>query len=328
MNIDIYEYEKKYSFELKPITQMCGQNIQKKVFILESLRKYFSTYKYRETRNRWRDNVRIDNEQVGRKYFSVVSINGIAELLNMIKLSKQGLMINYIKQLTQKFDWQLHLRTIDEELEEMFRFMNGEINKLGNIELTYEEADIWEMVQKSNVMGMNQMILEDVNNYDLLVIFLNLIKEIMKIEPQKMLVIIENIDHLISTKEYIDVLKKINNISVKYDIYFILSTSLEGYVVCEKELCDGIIIWGDEDFQMPKMSELLTYIQNNYPYNKKFSEEQLQKDLTSIMHKICSEKYLMNVEENVICKMINQTLMLHEKWSGTENMLEIAFLNS
>ena len=29
MKIDVTEYEKKYTFELKPITQLCGQNIPK-----------------------------------------------------------------------------------------------------------------------------------------------------------------------------------------------------------------------------------------------------------------------------------------------------------
>ena len=56
MKIDITEYEKRYSFELEPVTQLCGQNIVKKTYILESIRRYFSTYKYSEEKNKWRDN--------------------------------------------------------------------------------------------------------------------------------------------------------------------------------------------------------------------------------------------------------------------------------
>ncbi len=33
-----------------------------------------------------------------------------------------------------------------------------------------------------------------------------------------------------------------------------------------------------------------------------------------------------HVEENVVCKLINQSLMLHEKWEDSENLAEIAFL--
>lgn len=40
MNVEITEFEKSYSFELEPITQLCGQNVRKKNYILESLWSY------------------------------------------------------------------------------------------------------------------------------------------------------------------------------------------------------------------------------------------------------------------------------------------------
>ena len=153
MKIDVTEYEKKYTFELAPITQLCGQNIPRKTYILESIRRYFSTYKYSEEQNKWRNNVKIDNELVGRKFFTVLSVNEAAELLTWIKWSKQSLMVEYVKGLMQKFDWQLHLRTIDEELEEMFQLINKDLSHLGDVELTYAVSDVWDMVQKSNVVG-------------------------------------------------------------------------------------------------------------------------------------------------------------------------------
>ena len=39
MKIDVTEYEKKYTFELETVTQLCGQNIMKKTYIMESLRR-------------------------------------------------------------------------------------------------------------------------------------------------------------------------------------------------------------------------------------------------------------------------------------------------
>ena len=112
MKIDISEYEKVYSFELLPVTQLCGQNIRKKTYIFESLRRYFSTFKYLEEKNKWRNNVKIDNEIVGRKYFSMISIKEASDIIQMIKWSKQSLMMEYVKNLIQRFDWQLHLRTV------------------------------------------------------------------------------------------------------------------------------------------------------------------------------------------------------------------------
>ena len=202
MKIDVTEYEKKYTFELKPITQLFGQNIPKKSYILESIRRYFSAYKYSEERNKWRNNVKIDDELVGRKFFTVLSVSGVVDLLMWVKWSKQSLMVEYVMGLMQEFDWQLHLRTIHGELEEMFQMINKDLNHLGDIELTYAESDVWEMVQKSSVVGNEQTSLEDKNNFDLLTIFLNLVESVMGLNPRKMLIIVDNIDHLILTKEY------------------------------------------------------------------------------------------------------------------------------
>ena len=282
MKVDVTEYEKRYTFELESVTQLCGQNIVKKTYILESLRRYFSTYNYREEKNKWRDNVRVDDEAVGRKFFTILSVNGMSEILMMIKWSKQSLMVEYVKQLMQKFNWQMHLRMINEELEEMFQIMNEDLNKLGGIELAYTMSDVWDMIQKSSVISSDEILLEDKRNYELLLIFLNLIEEIIKANPKKMLVIIENIDHLISREEYKDILNKLQNIGMRYDIYFVLSTSIDGYVGCDKELCHGITILNDVDFQMPEYDEISKYVYENYPYNKRVSEKQLRDDLKKL----------------------------------------------
>jgi hypothetical protein len=328
MKIDVTEYEKQYTFELAPVTQLCGQNIKKKTYILESLRRYFGTYKYPEEQNKWRDNIRIDNKIVGRKFFTVLSFKEISELLLMIKWSKQSLMVEYVKQLMQKFDWQLHLRTINEELEELFQMMNTDITQLGDVALTYEMSDLWDVVQKTNVTGKDQTILENKDNYELLIIFLNLLEKVMKFNPKKMLVIMENIDHIIAREEYATILKKIQKIGMQYDIHFILTTSIDGYVGCDRELCLGITVFGDVDFQMPDFEELLRYIYDNYPCNKKLLEKQIQDILIKIIQKIGQDEFLYSVEESVICKLINQTLMLNKKWLDTEKVPEIAFLKA
>ena len=189
MNVEITEFEKSYSFELEPITQLCGQNVRKKNYILESLRRYFGTYKYSETKNKWRDNVLIDNESVGRKYFSIISIRQIADMIQLIKWSKQSLMMEYVKNIMQKFDWQLHLRTITEEVEEMFQIINKDISRLGDIELTYSMSEVWDMIQKSDVSGTDDTDLLDKSNYELIIVLLNLIDEVLCYSPKKTKVI-------------------------------------------------------------------------------------------------------------------------------------------
>ena len=49
MNVEITEFEKRFCFELCPVTQLCGQNVCNKNYIFESLRRYFGTFKYSES---------------------------------------------------------------------------------------------------------------------------------------------------------------------------------------------------------------------------------------------------------------------------------------
>lgn len=328
MRVEVSEYEKRYVFNLESITQLCGLNIVRKTYILESIRKYFSTYKYSEERNRWRDNVKIDNELVGRKFFTVLSIGGISDLLAMIKWSKQSLMVEYVKQLMLKYDLQQHLQIINEELKEIFQVLNEDIGDLGDVELSYAMSDVWEMVQKSNLTGSEQSMLEDKESGELILILLNLLEQVMQVNPRKMIVIMENLDHLVSRTEYVNILNRMQMVSMKYEVYFIVSTSLEGYVKFEKDICSGITVFGDEDVQMPEWEKISDFINDSYPCNKILAEEQIQMDLEHIVHRIGQQKFLNSLEEDVICKLINQTLMLNDRWENVESVPEIAFLKA
>jgi hypothetical protein len=328
MKIEITEYEKRYTFELCPITQLCGQNVITKNYIIESIKRYFSTFKYSELYNKWRDNVTVDDKVVGRKFFSVISVKDVQELILDIKWSKQSMLTDYIKQLLLDFDYQMHLQLINEEVERMFLLLNDRIAQIGDVELTYAPADVWDMVQKTNVMGQNNEPLEDKDYYELIIIFLNLIEEIMKYNPKKSLIIFENLDHFLSRTEYFRVVGKLKNITACFNIYFILTTSLNNYVVCEPELCEGISVFGDENFQMTNYENLSHYIHENYPSNKVFNDEKLQRILEKIIQNIGKNSYLTGIEENVICKLINQSLLINDKWTENENAPEIAFLKS
>ena len=116
---------------------MRSEHSEEIIYFGIATRRYFSAYKYSEERNKWRNNVKIDDELVGRKFFTVLSVSGVVDLLMWIKWSKQSLMVEYVRGLMQEFDWQLHLRTIHGELEEMFQMINKDLNHLGDIELTY-----------------------------------------------------------------------------------------------------------------------------------------------------------------------------------------------
>lgn len=328
MKIEIKEYEKVYSFELVPITQLCGQNIVKKTYILESLRKYFGTYKYQEGEDKWRDNIKIDGNIVGRKYFTVLSIRNTSDIINLIKCSKQSLMMEYLKQVMQNFELQQHMEKINVELDEIFRILNDDVNKLGEVELDYSMSDVWDIVQKSDVGGKSQNKLENLGNFELIDIMINLIENVMNVNPRKEVVIFENIDHILSIEQYTNLVNRLKILTRKYDIFFVMTTSLDRYVECDDDIFSGIAIFGDTDFQMPDINYIAHFIRDSYPCNKKMDNSEIKDVLKKIVQNIGQKKYLCSIEENVICKMINQTLMMCESDESKGTAPEIAFLKS
>ena len=142
MILKVTDYEKQYKIRLEPLTQLYGLNVQRKHYILESLRKYFSSFKYSEEKSKWRDNVFIDDENVGRKYFSVTSISCREDLINEIKISKQSMLSKYIQCLLQEFDWQKRIEIIDEQLAHIFLELNEKMSEIGPIELNYSTSEI------------------------------------------------------------------------------------------------------------------------------------------------------------------------------------------
>ena len=328
MKVDITEFEKIYTFELLPITQLCGRNIVKKSFVLESLKKYFSTYRYSEDSDKWRDNVKIDGKNVGRKYFSILSVKTPLDIINLINCSKQSLMMEYLKQLIQKFEMQKYMETINYELDEIQQVLNKDINQLGDVEIDFSVADIWDMVQKTKIYGKSQMDLEYKKNDELIFVLINLIEEVMKYSPKKQLIIFEDVDHLLSVNQYNELIERLKKLTIKYDIYFILSTSINGYVECDKDIMTGIMVFGEVDFQMPDFNKLSLFIRENYPCNKEISDEKMKKILKKIIQNIGQSDYLYSVEDNVVCKMINQTILISERIDTNETQLEINFLKS
>lgn len=324
--IEIKEYEKKYLFKLEPITQICGQNIRKKSFVCESLRKYFSTYKYSEENNKWRDNVFFDGENIGRKNFSVLSIQQKMDVVGMIKLAKQSLMSEYLKILIQDYEWQKHMEIIDIELQKIFKILNKKLLNIGEIGLSYSKNDVWNMVQSSELQLIGEEELIDCEEHELCSMFLKLLDEVLYVFPRKMIIIFENLDHMVSKKQYKLLIEKMTEISKKYAVYFVITISLDDYVVVNKENFMGITVFGKEDFQMPEFEMIRKFIEEGYPYDKKFEAEDIFKILEGIIQRIGREQYLYDISHNVVCKMFNQTLLLSEKKNFSSVSPEISFL--
>ena len=142
-----------------------------------------------------------------------------------------------------------------------------------------------------------------------------------------MMIIFENIDHMIDKREYVVLLEMAQNIARKYGIYFLFSTSLEGYVCCDDELSPGIAVFGDIDFQMPAFQNICEFVRDNYPCVKDISDSRIQTIVSRIIQKIGQQEYLYSIEESVVCKLINESLLIQDKLED-EKLPELAFLKA
>ena len=104
--------------------------------------------------------------------------------------------------------------------------------------------------------------------------------------------------------------------------------SLYQYPVIRKDKLEEIVVYNEADFEFPDYEHLKLFLDNNYPYYKELTQEHILSVIKKIVHRIGSSSYLMGIEENVICKLINQTLLLPEKIDFTEVSEEISFLKS
>lgn len=328
MKVEIKKFGTVYEFQLHSVAQLCGQNIQKKNYIFESIKKYFSSYKYSEEKNPWRDNVWMDGELLGRKYFQVITIENKKDLISYINLSKQGFMHLYIKHLLQGFECKVELELIENSLEKIVYELNQNISCLGDIKLEFKEADIWEIVQKTELVSGAEQDIEALENIDLMESFLNLVEKLLRIAPSNYLFLFPNIDHILSAKEYKKVYTRMVALSHEFNIKCICATSLDGYIVMSKENMEEIAIFNEEDFQMPDLEHIKKFMEDYFPIYKEFKEEELINRLEKIIQRIGKREYLVETEENVMMKLLNRSLMMNESMDIQYNKLLDAFLRS
>lgn len=325
MKVQIYNREKEYIINLAQITQLCGVNFYIKDFIINSIYKYFSNGKYMEYEKNMEENIKIEDEKLGRNYFDIIRIKGKEDLINILKITKTGLINKYINDKMQNINFQRQLNIIDNALEEIYIKLNQ--NEFKNINFTYKREDLFNLIQHSTIKDIHERDLERLKNIDLLKDFLILIKEIQQISPSKQMIIIENIEHMILKDEYEDFYKQIKELTYNFDLWFIIPICIENYVCLDKEYINGINIINDIIYSLSNMETIKSFIESNYPYFKKWEDKELITILKLIINKIGKEE-IYNIKSDVILKIFNDNLFIHSKHLETLNTLENNFLLS
>lgn len=316
-----------YIINLEPITQLCGISFNKKNFIINSLYKYFSNSKYEYYEINMQENIKINGEKTSRRYFNTFKISSREQLLQSVKISKSSIMMQYISTKYTNFNCQKIIDKISENLEKLYLEINQELqNNIGYIKIVHHTKNIMEIIQNSDISGTEEKALENLPNIDLLLVYINILWEMQKIYPDKTLIIIENIDHLISYKEYKLFLEKIQQFSKNFDIWFILSTSIEGYVVLNQDNIEGINIINDCIFSFSDIDHVISFIQKKYPIEIPLNKEEIFENIRMIIQNIGCENYNYYFKGSILLKIFQNSMYIPITYKNFINSIEKAFL--
>ncbi len=319
----------KYEIQLLQITQLCGTDFRKKNFILTSLQKYFSNTRYAEYELSDQENIEIEGEKVGRKYFSLYSVRERNDLIRMIRLGRSTLMMDYLSDLLQEFEYQRELDGIGEHLERIYLDLNKELGEsIANIEIGYEQKKLWEIIQASQITGRQEEALECLSNQQLLETYFDLLFQRQKRKPEKSLIIVENIDHMLTYPEYLSLIAKADLLCKEYDLWFVFSTSIEGFAALEREWISGVNIVNDIIYLLPDQEEIVAFVKNHYPCEKELKTEAVMEGLRSNIQNIGKEGYDLNLTGLVVLRLINGTLCINNYAKEGINRIENSFLIS
>lgn len=68
MNLEIRKSSMEYTVPLQLVTQICGINFEMKEYLRKSIGYHFSSHKYMDYEQDMIGNIRMNGEEVGRKY--------------------------------------------------------------------------------------------------------------------------------------------------------------------------------------------------------------------------------------------------------------------
>lgn len=300
-----------------------------KRYIIDSLVKHFSNAKYAEYESGFIDNVMVEAKVVGRKYFDLICVRSREDLLNQLKLTKNGMMLKCIRNMLPSFQIQTDMSEIDLILQKVFGRLNAILSEVAEgIEIQYDMEDLFEMIQQSKVKQTDGGELEKSGNYTLLRNLIGLIGKLQSEMPQKQLVIFENIDHMVAFDEYQKLFELSRNLAAKYDVWFLFSSSIDGYIVLDEEFFCGINIINDEIYSFPELDKLKQFINDNYPCYVEIGDAMIFQWMRFIAQKIAKNGLENDARSNVVLKLINESLCINYKEKKALNAVERGFLLS
>ena len=326
MIISVKDVISSYDICVEQITQICGQNVPVKNYIINSLCKYFSADKYFEYEEKMIDNILIYGENPGRKMWECMRVSSIEDIIMFMQLGRKSIVNKVIKECLANFDNQAGLEEIDNILISIFDRINKELLGSERIELQYEAEDILSVVCNTSVKTKDGKDIHELTYEELFNEFIDMLGKLQIKMPDKRMIVFENVDHYLTVNQYVGLVKKCENIAYGNNIWFVFATSLDDYLYCSEKYMESINIVNDEIFSIGNIEKMVEYIGSSYPINKKFDNENIIELLPRIIQQIGKKDAINDLENQVVLKLINDSMGVHNKWRKVPKDAEIKYL--
>lgn len=321
MIIELCNNIEKVVMPMRGIVQICGTNIVKKERIIDSIEKYFSTAK-NPFKEKQYNKVVANGKEIGRNYYEFDVVNDKSDIVKEIQIGKSTIMQTIIENKLEEFDYKIEIEKIKEEVEILFNKINVKLLRaFSGLQIDFAHESLLKMIQKSQIYSIDGMGVESIETFELVKNYLELQSQNIKTNH---VIVFKNIDHYLRASEYKKVYQLCKKINYEKQIIFVFTISLDNYCVVDNDNCNNILVVNEEDYLMPELKKIENFVFDNYPIYKKV--ENIENVLEKIINRISNSKYLVQMEEQVVLKSINRTLMLEDKLSEPINSVELNYL--
>ncbi len=321
-----------YELQLCALTQILGGNNEDKDFMLNSISKFFSKYRYSKDEEIQSENILLNGGEIGRNYFAVSYIYDIKDIELNLTLNKTSLLKDYIVSISEGIETAIIIEKLNIELQLLMDKINISLQStMQELMLStdnYTSEEIFKKKIDIQLISNEISNVEYLSNYRKLEVYLKLIFELNNKDPKKRLVIFRNIDMYISSSEYLKLIVIIRKMILYGDYWFVITSSQKEYTIIDEETIEGINVLNDSLFNVKSLKVLKSFVEKNYPYNKIFTDEEFIDELSNIIGDIGKPVQLKNVASQVMLKEINTSEYCEVKPSKLANLLELEYIQN
>lgn len=317
---------------LTSVTQLVGMNDVTKDYIVQSLFKHFSKYRYSDDEYKQAENIKIDMLTVGRSYYDCSVVSSINDLYFELSQKKSCLLSDYVSYALCNINVSYALQKLNDDLsglsQELIIFLQLDKMLLDVELLDFELSSILKNQLMMKLKGEENLSLVDTKALDLLITYIELMIKLDGKIPTKRLIIFNNLDRMLELEEYDVFVNHLISVVSTHDFTFIVTSSKENYVTINSSLIEGINVINEGVFNADSLEQMMVYVVNHYPYYKEFTDEEFIALLKPVMHKIGSKSGFIDVESQVVLKILNISENVKMRLLKRPNKLALGYVHN